>query len=139
MSWLNAIAAVALIIALVAMSLRPAHAYGRWLAMATIFLALVVQVYLALPKRPRPQLNLRNAGSEPVLLRINGEDLRVEPGVVAAFRFDLGDDLAIFSRADPTSTPTVIVLPSFTDEPSKPMTAEVNADDPEKVSYRVAD
>jgi hypothetical protein len=92
----------------------------------------------------RPQLDVRNIGSNPVLLRHRGNDIVIRAGDVGALRFSPGDTLTIFAGETETSTSKTVQLEKrgpHEGVPAAPprVAAEVNADDGASIAFRYAD
>jgi hypothetical protein len=92
----------------------------------------------------RPQLDVRNIGSNPVLLRHRGNEIVVRPGEAGALRFSPGDTLTIFAGETGTSTSKSIQLEKRVPHQGAPaspprLAAEVNADDEANIAFRYAD
>ena len=87
---------------------------------------------------PRPQLDVKNTGSAPMLVRLHrlGDKGRVllEPGGGTAFRVLPGDVLTIFSGPDESAKSKAFRLGMEGD--TLLIKAEINADNPEKVEAR---
>lgn len=92
----------------------------------------------------RPQLDVRNVGSDPVLLRHRGNDLVVRPGAVGALRFSPGDTLTIFAGENETSESKSVQLEELGPQQDAPaassrVAVEVNAEDGANIIFRYAD
>jgi hypothetical protein len=92
----------------------------------------------------RPQLDIRNTGSNPVLLRHRGNDLVVRPGDGGSLRFSPGDTLTIFAGETESSKSKSVQLEKHGSHQGAPaasprVAAEVHADDGENVVFRYAD
>ena len=92
----------------------------------------------------RPQLEVRNIGSNPVLLRHEGNDFVVRPGAVGALRYSPGDTLTIFAGETDTSKAKSVQLEKRGPPQGAPSTpsrvaADVNAEDEENIVFQYAD
>ena len=92
----------------------------------------------------RAQLDVRNTGSNPVMLRHRGNDLVVRPGEVGSLRFSPGDTLTIFAGEDETLESKSVQLEARGTHQGSPAAssrraADVNAVDGSKIIFRYAD
>lgn len=104
----------------------------------------VARLLLNRANASRPQLDVRNIGSNPVLLRHRGNDLVIRPGDVGALRYTPGDTLTIFTGETETSTSKTVQLEKrgpHQGAPAAPprVAAEVNADDGANIAFQYAD
>jgi hypothetical protein len=73
------------------------------IALLMIVAGIVLTVVMKQRWASRPQLDLRNAGKTPVLVRMGDEDLVVRPEETSHWRFSEGDSIRIFSDVRETS------------------------------------
>jgi hypothetical protein len=139
MSWLPLVTAGALLLCLVpvALSYRRQKSTGQLLVMVILLAAVGLQVYLALPKTPRPQLDVKNVGANSILLRHDGEELVVSAGGTGHFRYSPGDALTILASTEATGKSKTVSLPAPADGSLLRVLAEVNADDAAQIDFRV--
>jgi len=106
-----------------------------------LFAVMVVGLALTIRNRSKPQLDLRNVGTKPVLVRSGGESVIVGPGREYHARFSGGETLQIFAGekdSAPSRSVTLEKRGPLTGSPPR-VAAEVNADDGGKIVFRYVD
>ena len=106
-------------------------------AIVLLLVAAGVNAYSALPRRPRPRLDVRNAGSNAILLRLGGDDLVVEPGETGQFRYTPGDAVTVFADRAGAGASSTLTLPDDGALDRERVAATANADDPEPIVFQL--
>lgn len=109
--------------------------------LALVSLVIAVAVPAILPPRWRPQLGVKNTGTNAVAFSFKGELFVSQPGQTWQMRFSAGDTLTV-RASQPADAPALTVkMPernpkAWTFQPIvQRWTAEVNADDPKNIRF----
>ena len=125
---------------------RPSKSGPRWpnvimmvgLMVSCFVLGAVLGPMMMPTTIPRPQLDVKNTGSAPMLVRLDrlGDKGRylLQPGGEGGFRVLPGDVLTVFSGQDESAKSKAFQLGMEGD--TLLIKAEINADNPEKIGAR---
>jgi len=108
---------------------------------ALVAVAIAVAVPTILPPRWRPQLGVKNTGTNAVTFAFKGENFVSQPGQTWEMRFSAGDTLTVRAGQAADAPSQTLKLPERNPKPwslnptVQRWTAEVNADDPKNIRF----
>ncbi|MEQ2007713.1 MAG: hypothetical protein ABMA26_13030 [Limisphaerales bacterium] len=109
--------------------------------LALVSLVIAVAVPTILPPRWRPQLGVKNTGTNAVAFSFKGEHFVSQPGQTWQMRISAGDTLTVRAAQPPDAPALTVKMPERNPKPwsRNPIvqrwTAEVNADDPKNIRF----